>query len=114
MSRSNEASSAKTSENAKATCVFELAGKKHVALLRFLTFSYSPLRLPVVHLRVLVSWYFIFIIAVAPHTKIPLDSILFYKMLKEKTKTKKPRQDSEWINVGQGSPEGKMVDGRRD
>lgn len=80
--------------------VVELAGKKHVALLRFLTFSYSPLRLPVVHLRVLVSWYFIFIIAVAPHMKIPPDAILFYKMLKEKTKTKKPRQDSEWINVG--------------
>lgn len=95
------------------SCVVELAGRKHVALLRFLTFSYSPLRLPVVHLRVLVSWYFIFIIAVAPHMKIPLDAILFYKMLKEKTKTKKPRQDSEWINVGQRSPEGKMVDGRR-
>lgn len=113
-SHGNEASSAETSEEAKASCVFELAGRKHVALLRFLTFSYSPLRLPVVHLRVLVSWYFIFIIAVAPHMKIPVDTILFHKMLKEKTKTKKPRQDSEWINVGQRSPEGKPVDRRRD
>lgn len=46
--------------------------------------------------------------------KIPVDTILFHKMLKEKTKTKKPRQDSEWINVGQRSPEGKPVDRRRD
>lgn len=75
MSRGNEGSSAKTSEESKASCVFQLAGKKHVALLRFLTFSYSPLRLPVVHLKVLVSWYFIFIIAVALHMKIPLDTI---------------------------------------
>lgn len=79
------------------SCVVELAGRKHVALLRFLTFSYSPLRLPVVHLRVLVSWYFIFIIAVAPHMKIPLDAILFYKMLKEKTKTKKA-QTGFWMD----------------
>lgn len=41
----------------------ELTEKKQVALLRFLTFSYSPLRLPAVHLRVLVSGYFIFLIA---------------------------------------------------
>lgn len=83
---SSEASRATATEEAKASCVLELAAKKHVALFRFLTFSCSPLRLPVVHLRVLVSWYFIFIIAVAPHMEIPLDTVWFYKMLKEKTK----------------------------
>lgn len=38
--------------HATEICVTELREKKHVAFLMFLTFSYSPLRLPVVHLRV--------------------------------------------------------------
>lgn len=75
----------------------ELTEKKHVALLRFLTFSYSPLRLPAVHLRVLVSGYFIFLIAWAPQMESTLDTFLFYKLMK------KPQQDSEIINVGQRS-----------
>lgn len=81
--------------------------EKHVALLRFLTFSYSPLRLPAVHLRVLVSGYFISLTAWAPRMEIAVDKSLFYLLMN------KPRRDTDMIKPGQRYPE-KKVDTRRD
>lgn len=60
---------------------------EHVALLRFLTFSYSPLCLPAVHLRVLVSGYFISLTARAPQTEITVDKSLFHQLMKKKPQT---------------------------